>query len=102
MMMATTPAKVAPKPADPRDPDTVADKTAGTPASLPELDPAGYGFGSIDTSGAEAAHAEGPGYVEPVRVESVTAPTNSTFAERAAARSKVVTGGVAGPAVTEK
>lgn len=107
--MANTPAKATAKPAagtdpagtDARHPDTTADKTPGTPASI-DLDPAGYGFGSISTDGVEEAYAAGPGALDPVRVESVTGPKNSTFAERAAARTKVVTGGDAGPDVTEK
>jgi len=81
--------------ADPRTPDTDADKAA------PDTSPATVGagpqdrdaraFGTIDTTGVTEAEEAGPGVVEPVRVESVTGPKNTTFAERAAARRKVVT-----------
>jgi hypothetical protein len=92
--MAGTPAgKPAVAKADPRHPDTdkggdLAEPVTGSAA---EVDPAAYGFSKIDTEGVDAAQAEGPGTVDPVRVESVTGPKNSTFAERAAARRKVVT-----------
>lgn len=94
--MAGTPAKAAAAKADPRTPDTDADKDA------PDTSPATVGagpvdrdpraFGTIDTAGVAEAEKAGPGAVDPVRVESVTGPKNTTFAERAAARKKVVTG----------
>lgn len=93
--MASTTPKVT---TDPRHPDTNVDKVDTVEALSPsqvtpaDLDPATYGFVPIDTAGVEAKRAEGPGFLEPVRVESMTHPDNSTFASRARAKNKVVTG----------
>lgn len=70
---------------DPRNPDTVADSGQATP----ELDKEAYGFRTIEESDA----AEGPGAVEPTRVEPLSSVPNSTFASRASgAESKAVQG----------
>jgi hypothetical protein len=63
---------------DPRHPDTVADQKPDSPASA-ELNPEDYGFRKIE----EAEPAEGPGAIEPVRVEPLSSVPNSTFASRA-------------------
>jgi hypothetical protein len=60
---------------DARHPDTVADSGRATP----ELDKEVYGFRTIEESDAP----EGPGAVEPVRVDPVSSVPNSTFASRA-------------------
>jgi hypothetical protein len=84
---------------DARHPDTDADKgdlvepldpSDVTPADLEKLDPSTYGFAAIDTEGAKEAYAAGPGVVDPVPAIPVASDKNSTFAQRAAARRKVV------------
>ena len=60
---------------DARHPDTVADKGG----AAPELDREVYGFRTIEESEA----AEGPGAIEPERVEPLSSVPNSTFASRA-------------------
>jgi hypothetical protein len=86
---------------DARTPDTTADQGdlveplepgEVTPADLAKLDPTTYGFTNIDTEGAKEAYAAGPGVVDPVPAIPVASDQNSTFAQRAAARRKVVAG----------
>lgn len=79
----------------PEHPDTVADKVEPlNPADVnpDDLDPSTYGFNALDTEGVKEAYREGPGFLEPTRVEPLSSVQNSTFAERAAARNKQVTG----------
>jgi hypothetical protein len=66
---------------DPRHPDTSADKAEGGTTPAADLDPADYGFRTID----EAEVAKGPGAVEPTKVEPVSSVPNSTFASRSKA-----------------
>lgn len=89
---------------DARDPNTVQDKSdivePLNPADVDAaaLDPETYGIHTIDTAGAAEAYRTGPGVAPPERVQA--APQNSTFAERAAARQKVV--GLGADTVTAK
>lgn len=59
---------------NPRHPDTTADQ--GT--QPPDLNPEDYGFRKIE----ETQPAEGPGAVEPTRVEPVSSVPESSFASR--------------------
>lgn len=62
---------------DPRHPDTVTDKGGETP----DLKPEDYGFRTIEEGDAP----EGPGAVEPTRVDALSSVPNSTFASRSKA-----------------